>query len=414
MLRSFWSFRPQARQQRRVLPCEVQQLEVRTVPTGVVTLAQTASGLNITGDVQSNRIQIDVLSTGTTIRAIDNDTVIRVGKVSYPAGTTLPIDTDATFLGNLTFDMKGGDDILVVNVGSIESEPPPVILGGGPNVVLGDFAESLVQGNLSITMGAGNDEVALDVANGHFTVTGNATVDLGSGDDLLVAAPLNEIVNSGNGLDGLGFLGLGGFGDVPEDINTIHDFVHFYVSELGGVEVKGNLKVIAGAGNDGVGMFGVETGRDINVDLGAGHDLFGAAVIGAGRNLDLNAGSGDDDAVLFFAAAGGKTTLKMGAGNDILLAFFLESNRDISVDMGAGDDVLLIGLLLPGPNAITTLDGGSGTDAIATEFFGGGEGLVGADIAPRTTVKNFESDVISNDLLDQLGQDFQDVFFRIE
>ena len=414
MLRSFWSFRPKARQQRRVLPYEVQQLEVRTVPTGVVTLTQTASGLNITGDVQSNRIQIDVLSTGTTIRAIDDDTVIRVGKVLYPAGTTLTIDTDATFLGNLTIDMKGGDDILVVNVGSLESEPPPVILGGGPNITSGDFTESLVQGNLSITMGAGNDDVALDVANGHFTVTGNATVDLGSGDDLLVAAPLNEFGDGESGLGDFFFGGFGGFDDFPEEVNTVHDLVHFYVNEIGGVEVKGNLKVLAGAGNDGVGLFGVETGRDLSVDLGAGHDLFGAAIIGAGRNLDLNAGSGDDDAVLFFAAAGGKTTLNMGAGNDILLALFLESNRDVSVNMGAGDDVLLIGLLAPGPNAVTTLDGGSGTDAISTESFGGGEGLVVADIAPRTTVKNFESDEISSDVLDQLGQDFDDLFFRLD
>jgi hypothetical protein len=412
MLRSFWSLRPTGRRQRRALSREVQLLEVRQVPTGIVTLSLSSSGMNITGDVFDNHIQIDVLSTGSTIRATDNDTVIRVGKTLYPAGTTLPIDNDATFLGNLTINMNGGNDSLIVNVGSIDIAPS--ILSGGSNLMStilgGDAPDALVQGNLKIDMGAGNDQLVLDVINGHINVTGNATIDLGSGDDSLVAAPLTQIFNGGNNLGNFGYLP--GFFEGLPNVNTIHELVPAVIQEFGGVVVNGNIKITGGSGNDGVGLYAVEAGRDLIVDLGAGNDLFGAAIIGAGRNLDLNAGSGDDDAVLLFAAAGGKTTLNMGAGNDITLALFIESSRDVSVDMGAGDDVLLIGLLVTGPNAKTTLDGNSGRDVLSAQI--NGAGLKSEEIAPRTTAMNFESSVVPNDVLDQLGQDFQDFFFRNE
>lgn len=408
------SLRPNVRRQRRAFPNEAQQLEVRMVPTGVVTLAQIAAGLKITGDVHNNRVQIDVLSEGATIQAIDNDTVIRVGKVNYPAGTVVQLGDSATFLGNLAIDLKQGDDVLVVNVGEIDDELPPIIQGA-PSISLGDATNAVISGNLSITMGAGNDDVALIVENGNISIGGNATVDLGSGNDRLLGTPYDDEFFSG-GEGGLGFLeGFFGIGEeFPEDVDTAREIVDLVVNEFGGLKVTGNLNVLAGAGNDGVGMIGVVAGRDLSVDMGAGEDLFGGAIIGAGRELKLNAGSGHDDALLYLAYSGSKTTLNTGAGNDVLFAFGVQSTKDVSVNMGAGDDVLLVALLVPGPDAITTLDGGSDRDVISDLDFSEGSTFVAPVIAPRTTVKNFESNELFEEVLDQLGQDFEELFFRFE
>lgn len=405
------SIRPNFRRQRRNFAQEAQQLEVRMVPTGVVTLAQTATGLKITGDVQSNRIQIDVLTTGATIQALDNDTVIRIGKVNYNPGSVVPIDNDASFVGNLTIDLKNGDDVLIVNIGDIEEEVPNI--GDPPEIFLGDAPEVVIQGNLSINMGAGNDVAVVDIENGHLSVTGNATVDLGSGNDRLLAVPFNGLFSGGEG--GLGFLegffGLGG--DFPEDVDSVHEAVDFVVEEVGGMKVGGNLKVTAGVGDDAVGMIAVVAGRDLDVDLGGGNDLFGASFVGAGRELKLNAGSDNDDLALVGAYSGGKSTINMGAGNDIVLAIALESSRNVSMDMGAGDDVLLIAELITGPNALTDLNGNSGRDVIATETVER-ETLIGAGFDARTTVRNFESDEVSADVMEQLGEDFYDLFFLFD
>lgn len=401
------SLRPNVRRQRRAFPNEAQQLEVRMVPTGVVTLAQTAVGLKITGDVHNNRVQIDVMSDGATIRAIDEDTIIRVGKVDFAPGTAVSLGSSASFLGNLAIDLKQGDDVLVVNVGEIDDEE-------SPSISAGDATDTVISGNLSIIMGAGNDDVALVIENGSISIGGNATVDLGSGNDHLLAVPYDEFFSGGEG--GLGFLGgFFGIGDeFPEDVDTTREVVDLVVNEFGGLKVTGNLSVIAGAGNDAVGMTGVVAGRDLSVNMGAGEDLFGATIVGAGRDLNLTAGSGHDDALLYGAYSGRKTTLNMGAGNDVLLAYGIQSAKDVLVSMGAGDDVLLIAFLTPGPTAITTLDGGSDRDVISDLGFSEEPTFVAPEIAPRTTVKNFESNELSEEIFDQLGEDFENLFFLFD
>jgi len=147
---------------------QLYQLETRDTPSGTVTTTFAGGVLTLTGDDDSNVIQLLQTPTGINVAGI---------------GTTIDGDTAFTNVKSVKAVMKGGND--EISTGPIG----PITLTAGANIDLGDGNNTLVLttigvitlGSLTVKAGDGDDSITVSGLLGS-KVTGTASFDLKAGD----------------------------------------------------------------------------------------------------------------------------------------------------------------------------------------------------------------------------------------
>jgi hypothetical protein len=201
----------------------VEHLEVRCLPAGNVTAAVDHGNLVVTGDAESNEIEIFQTAQGIQVNGVPGTTVnggasfTAVG-VTKDVAVSLGDGDDALVLDlnvprDLTIDLGAGDNAL--NLGGF-FEPPPgdtgpggVITGRDVVIVAGNGADGVVisgsqvgwkteisldagdnflqvdqttfGGKTAITSGAGTDFIDIESS----TFVGKTAINTGTGDDAL-------------------------------------------------------------------------------------------------------------------------------------------------------------------------------------------------------------------------------------
>ena len=260
--------------------------------------------------------------------------------------------------GNDRLDGGAGNDTLKADKGN------DTLLGGD-----GDDVLQAGQGDDDLDGGAGND--VLKGKSGRDTLrggTGNDTVTAGSGSDLLFGDDGNDVLRAGSGGDTVN----GGAGDDTLYAGSGNDRIYGQDGNDVIFGSSGNDLLDGGEGND---VIYAGSGSDTAAG-GAGNDT----LIGNSGNDSLDGGDGDDRIL----GSSGNDTISGGAGNDYLDG---GSGNDI-VDGGAGNDTLVGGAgadtLTGGDDDDTflgwggvfiddVLNGGTGTDRIASDGTDGGD-----------------------------------------
>jgi hypothetical protein len=257
------------------------------------------------------------------------------------------------------FLQNGNDDVQFATSLTMNAM---ITAGNGNDFVLagnGNAAVSLGSGNDTVQLGNGADTVTLggrndyvSAGNGNDTVSagsGNDTVQLGSGADVITLGAGNDYVSAGNG----------------NDTVTISAGTHSDIVQLG----NGNDTVTAGSGNDTVQLGG---GTDV-ITLSAGNDY-----VSAGNGNDtVTAGSGNDTVQL----GGGSDTIQLGDGNDFVSA----GNGTDNVTTGNGNDTIQLG------NGSDVIIEGNGNDFVSA---GDGADLVVAGLGQHTVQLGNGNDIL--------------------
>ena len=188
--------------------------------------------------------------------------------------------------------------------------------------------------NAKISAGNGNDNVQLDAANAAVIIgngndnvqagNGNNTVTLGNGNDNINAGNGNNTITAGNGNDNVSL----GYGSNVVTLGNGNDNIN---------AGNGNNTITAGNGNDNVSL---GLGNNV-VTLGAGNDNVNA---GLGSNT-VTLGNGNDNVSL----GSGANTVMVGNGNDNINAgngnnVIVEGNGNDNISAGNGDNLIVAGL----------------------------------------------------------------------
>lgn len=335
MLRDLLRSAKRAKRYSKAVVPQVQELETRALLAGVVSVEISDNGdIKITGDSKSNQVDVTLTGDGVTIVGTHGTKV----KVKFDGETeTFDADEEANLefptdeIRSVKIDLKNGhDDInFIVDDAAVAVEKNVDInLGSGRDFVairLINDAFVSIGGNLTINAGVEDDQVGIIVDESVLTVDGNATIDLGTGNDVLLvgdAAALDDV-----GIDG-----------EPADFDEDEDNL---------VDVDGTLTIRGSSGEDIIGLAGVSTGLDLKIDSGADKDKVGAYHITAGRDLSVTTGTGGDRVAGLDIAVGRNTTVDTGVGNDLVavdgLDLGFDGGRLVRVNLGAGEDDLAIG-----------------------------------------------------------------------
>jgi hypothetical protein len=157
-----------------------------------------------------------------------------------------------------------------------------------------DFADSVIEQNLTVRTSAGDDEVLAHAHEGDgIGVGGNVDIVTGSQGDYVKLEGLvlgNVTVNTGEHGDGV-------------------------LLDL--LAVEKNLKVNLGSGNDGLAASGVLVLGNAALDAGAGTDEISLLVFAVDQLLTAQMGTGDDELEIFESTAA-KAVLRGGSGTDKL------------------------------------------------------------------------------------------------
>jgi hypothetical protein len=153
----------------------LETLGARVVPTVMVSRLDDDGVLKITGDSEDNVVRVAVVG--------DNVVVVADGRTRVLRGA-------ADDLTAIEADLRGGDDVLRVNLGSSlgrgDSLDITAETGNGDDtvVVRADGLGRDAELSADIDTGDGNDRVVFDLGNLGRGASVDATVDLGEDDDV--------------------------------------------------------------------------------------------------------------------------------------------------------------------------------------------------------------------------------------
>lgn len=311
------------------LAAEVQSLERRSLPTGTVTAALSGQSLTIGGDNLDNNILIEIRTDGIFLTGLPDEgsdpatfTKIQFGGETFSAGEEVQL-TNAPTLKHLTILMRGGNDNVRIHVGvaagSIDPEDAPT---------------ATITGRVRINLGRGNDHGVVLLNNGTLSISGNLEGDLENGDDCLLVGT-NEV--------------LAGGADLQEPI-----------------EVGGSVIILGRLGSDFVGLGDVNVGRSVTIDSGDHADALTLQTVAVDGNLSIIAAGGDDDLSLNDVTVAGSTAVRGGAGNDRVVVNGFTATKNVAVYLASGEDQISLSAMRLDESARVTIDGGSGTDALAS------------------------------------------------
>jgi len=252
----------------------IESLEERCTPAGNVAAVLSGSTLAITGDAQDNQIQIQII--------ID------------PDGLSVVIDG----LSGTQVNGASSDWFPAFSVNSIVIQ----MNQGNDEVSLGGLFGLAVQGNLSVDLGAGKDELTFikTIVNGSTTIrarAGNDTINFRGGNTFTGPA----LVDLAQGNDNLRSFDEG---PGPNSFNK-------------------SLRILGGAGDDTVSIAGNTTvGGTFEFQGQAGDDTL-SALISTFKKLVVDTGVGNDSVLLGEGPGLGITvqtsaTVLLGVGGDFL------------------------------------------------------------------------------------------------
>lgn len=329
-------------------PADVQELESRTLPTGIVTASVSAAlDVSLTGDDGNNEVHVAIDNGLLKLTGL-NGTSIKVGNVVTPAGTAVTLQN--ALFRDLNVNLENGNDLITTNID-----------------------EAIVLRNVNINMGAGNDTVALDTSAA-VTLTGSLLIHTDKGNDFVRVSASVAVnvtgslgINTGPGNDQVALVDTGKFNTVvgPTVAATITQLQAVLNDTLiagnQNINVTGDINVFTERGSDSVELLGVEAGRDILVDMGSSDgEATLASNVRAGRNLGFANGDYHSLDNLF---AGQYFGIRSGGGNDVVLLDNTSAGKNIDIYLGAGNDSISIGA---GVAATGTLrvEGEAGKDQI--------------------------------------------------
>ncbi len=319
---------------RRRSQLHVEMLEDRSVPA-VTVLGLNTADIMITGDNQSNDINItmtnqgiEVQANGATTLALDPNTpsgwVVTNTSTLIVLNPNAPINQSPT-LDNLFVNMQNGDD--VVTATSLQANGSGHFMMGNGNDILRigacRFGNNLIVRDLS-----GNDTVVID----NTTVGVNTYIYLTSGLDRVFIAGNGTVF--GNDL----FINTAGGNDLVRFIPGLSQVGNNLFIYTGG----GNDRVIVDNGTSGTATLQVFGTTVIRTDVGNDRVLFGnpnPTALG-GPTVDL------------------KTTLiDTGDGNDTI--FMEDAIMSLLIALLGNDDDAVLGMsnVTVGPGSL--LDGGN-------------------------------------------------------
>ena len=301
----------------------VETLEDRKLLAGNVVANITNSGnLVINGDGANNNISVEISEDGFVAITGNDGENIDAGNLEF-----------SRVSGDVRINMRGGDDIVLVDGGGNELPVRNLnlIAGSGNDRVAVQNVASIT-GNLVINTGSGNDEVYMNYAE----TSGDLTISSGSGDDYILA----------------------------------------------GVQAK-NITIKSGSGNDVIGLYQSNASEDVLITSSSGDDLVNVGDSSSGlfsptpRNFTIRTGSGNDNIYINDSKnTGSNFVIASGGGNDNLTMG--RSFGDLNINLGGGKDFMF----LSDHAGTGTARGGGGFDRF---------GLLAADDLDLTT-ERFEDD----------------------
>jgi hypothetical protein len=230
------------------------------------------------------------------ITGVANVQIGRSGAVAINGSLIIQNDLLST-PSNIT--VGGGSEVGATTVG----KDVRIDTGSGADSVTFDSVDLNGHGgSTQISTGAGNDSMTFDPGFAGATVHGNFSLTEGSGHDMfaVTSSPTSPVSLQGNASVDLG-----------DGDNTL-------TTSDAGFAVAGNLSVNLGNGNDMIGLAGAAVGGNLNLDLGNGNDT---ATLGnaPGGLLDYHSGNGTDSLTLTPTEDGAWNVLmNFGTGSDTL------------------------------------------------------------------------------------------------
>jgi len=271
----------------------IESLEERCTPAGNVAAVLSGSTLAITGDAQDNQIQIQIIDDfigpdGLPVVLINGLPGTQVNRAS-------PVWFPASSVNSIVIQMNQGNDEVYL---------------------LGGLSGLAVQGNLSVDLGAGKDELTFinTIVNGSTTIrarAGNDTINFRGGNTFTGPA----LVDLAQGNDNLRSFDEG---PGPNSFNK-------------------SLRILGGAGDDTVSIAG-------NTTVGGTFEFQGQA---------------GDDTLSALISTFKKLVVDTGVGNDFVEGLGITVQTSATVLLGVGDDLLDV---MDSTFGSTFFDGGPGTD----------------------------------------------------
>ena len=374
-----------------------ERLERKICLSGDVSVYFRGSNLTIKGDGESNQIEIQFTSDGSTLIAGDQTTVN--GDAQSLSFSAIPKRVKVT-LGN-------GNDSLLLTGGSIDRNV--LIFGGsGDDRIAIENSESK---RLFVYGQSGNDVVEVDA----FSSRRSAFFFLGSGDDLLAVPAIETNKNlrifGGRGDDTFVARNLVVSGNLSASLQSGDDQII-----VTGSSVISDLQTNAGTGNDFLGLVPqtnnefIEVENSLNSTFGPGDDalvvdqnvaISNRSRIDGGPNLDFLVAEQfqeDDSTTTIRRFEGGNLNLE--AVVDEIFSTLVEADVDPEPFFGSPDE---LGLLDLGNSEINFVENSDPIILFPDAFASEGETIVSATIS----FAGFDGD---QDLLqfDDLGSIFGD------
>lgn len=311
----------------RVLPAGV-------VGGGIVTVSLVAGNLTFTGDESSNRFAIEFNEEDQQVAMFGFDRT----RFRYQGGVSSEIQIPvASILGDVKFDLRGGDDILQVYSPTELNLPKGFLaeLGDGDDRIRVDVDELSVVGNVVINSGEGADELFFSALSS-LVINGNLTITTGDdADNVGIEAPGGDLTIKG---------------EVSLSTGDGADFVEFNADYA---DFQKSVILTTGAGEDQI-AFGQFDGSELEAmndhELDRFYDNFGfgspevsAMSFDVGKDLKIDTGAQRDFVVIRpgDCQIGGLVSLVTGSGNDRVLYNAADDaiiGLDLIVNTGVGSD----------------------------------------------------------------------------
>ena len=383
----------------------IESLEQRTMLAGNVSAIITAAGdLVINGDGQDNDFMVEIGESGDVQITGENGTAID------DSGTE-----DAVFGGDITINLKGGDDqVRVTQEGSGTTIDNIRIDGRGGNDLIELEAMTGITGDVRLNGQSGGDALlvyAVDAAEDIILTGGSAgdtmqvydteardiTIVGGSGGDLAhiyavegdslstnLAAGEDEVafyygtfqelnVRTGAERDFLEFAEMAVAGDASINAGSGDNHLRFELSQMGNVSIRAG----AGGGSDDFRVEESFASGDVSLNVGSGYNVLNVDALEVAGDLTLNSGGEDDEIdVNLTNVKYGELTLNSGGGDDEIR--ILESAAgELSVNTGGGHDTFGMKYTYA---ATTNINAGGGDDSvrIAESTLGALDGVMGS------------------------------------
>jgi hypothetical protein len=401
-----------------------------------ITITASTDVVTTTGGIDLTFSTLDVATGSATITGtsdVDIDTTFE-GVTLDASGLTGLLDVADTVDNDAT-TINGGSGKNVVQFATIDGKATYVGQDAGDTVVVDEIkGTSTTEGIVSITTGAGNDDLDGDVdAAGDF---GKWTISSGAGNDTfdLATATTNNVVvlAMGEGNDTVTMDALttstisGSFGDGTDTLSLA-------------AFTTGSLDVQMGAGNDSVtvnasGGTSIAANAAIVVDLGDGEDTLTigeAAALDADVNLIVTGGTTGTDTVRFDTGGSGALDLtaanivftnveqlSFDSGDTVNFSNAQLTGKDYKI-AGVGGDAAVVEIDNTGAGSATTTDlslltfnttAGTAVDAVTIQASAHGDTITGTNDAAvvDTITGGAGADTISggngNDSIDGNGK----------